>query len=93
MVQEGFFVTGLFSILDALLDHPFEEVLKQLPLSDNIVVAIVNYDGPLGAALKCSIACERCHWSDIVFADLPATDIYDSYTQSISWARQSLAGL
>jgi len=91
--QDGYFVTGLFSILDALLDHPFDEVLKQLPLSENIVAAILNKEGALGAALKCSIACERCQWPDIIFTNLDRTEIYEFYIRSITWARQSLAGL
>ena len=88
--QEGYFVTGLFSILDALLDHSLQEIMTQLPLSEEIVAALLNYDGKLGAALKCSIACERCHWEEIGFAGLEATDIYESYLKSITWARQSL---
>lgn len=89
--QEGYFVTGLFSILDALLDHPLQEIMKQLPLSEEIVAAIINFDGQLGAALKCSIACERCQWQEINFTGLETYEIYESYLKSITWARQSLA--
>lgn len=91
--KEGFFVTGLFSILDALLDHSFEEILKQLPLKQDIVKAIMNYEGYLGKALECSIACETCHWGDIKFADLEAMDIYESYLESITWSRKALEGI
>ena len=91
--QEGYFVTGLFSVLDALLDHPLQEIMNQLPLSEEIISAIVDFNGLQGAALKCSIACERCLWEEINFPGLEMSDIYESYLKSIAWARQSLQGI
>ncbi len=68
-----FFITGLFSLLNALLGLPTKKVVEDLPLAPTIVSALVAGEGTLGAALQCTRAYERGVWDHAVYADLRAS--------------------
>lgn len=89
----SFFIVGLFSILEALLDNPLLKIVNTLPLNEEIISALLNKEGELGEALCCSIACEQCEVDEIRFVDLETSSIYDAYQEAISWSRQASAGL
>jgi len=84
-----FFITGLFSLLNALLGLPTRKVVEDLPLSPAIVSALVAGEGPLGAALQCTRAYERGVWDHAVYADLAPHLIRAAYVDSLFWAEQS----
>src|SRR6185295_18549143 len=54
--HDGHFTVGLFSVADALLDLPMEEVLEELPFSDEIRAALINRAGPKGELLSTVVA-------------------------------------
>ncbi|MBI5707250.1 MAG: HDOD domain-containing protein [Armatimonadetes bacterium] len=39
---DAYFTLGLFSLLDAMLDMPISEIVSQLPLSEDVIEALVN---------------------------------------------------
>ncbi len=84
-----FFITGLFSLLNALLGLPTRKVVEDLPLAPAIVNALVAGEGPLGAALQCTRAYERGVWGHAVYADLAPHLIRAAYVDSLFWAEQS----
>lgn len=84
-----FFITGLFSLLNALLGLPTRKVVEDLPLTPAIVSALVAGEGPLGAALQCTRAYERGVWGHAVYADLAPHLIRAAYVDSLFWAEQS----
>ena len=49
---DALFTVGLFSVADALLDGPMEEVLETLPFSDEIRDALVRHEGAKGELLE-----------------------------------------
>jgi EAL and modified HD-GYP domain-containing signal transduction protein len=91
--KESFLSAGLLSLLDALLDCPIEKALAELPLSDDIKSALIHRSGPIGQALRCTIAYERADWDDVQFYGLPPAPIREKYMQAIAWARQLTSGL
>ena len=48
--RDVYFTVGLFSVVDALMDVSLIEVLRQLPFSQEIMDALLNYDGAEGRA-------------------------------------------
>jgi c-di-GMP phosphodiesterase len=86
-----FFITGLFSLLNALLGLPTRKVVEELPLTPAVVNALVAGEGPLGAALQCARAYEKGSWDHAVYADLPANLIRAAYVDALFWAEQSRA--
>ena len=86
-----FFITGLFSLLNALLGLPTRKIVEELPLTPAVAKALVAGEGPLGAALQCTRAYERGVWDHAVYADLPPHLIRAAYVDSLFWAEQSRA--
>ncbi|NIV33942.1 MAG: diguanylate phosphodiesterase, partial [Anaerolineae bacterium] len=50
------FTVGLFSALDALLDMTMEQVLENLPVSEQIQQALLHHEGLAGHLLDCILA-------------------------------------
>ncbi len=90
---ESYFTVGLFSILDALLDTPMATALEPLPLSSEIVDALINRGGERGAVLQCVCAYEECRWADVKYDGVDREDIGKAYLDSIEWALDAASGL
>ncbi|NPA25716.1 MAG: EAL domain-containing protein, partial [Deltaproteobacteria bacterium] len=59
------FTVGLFSLLDAIIDQPMAEVMKKLPLSNELVRALTERKGRLAAFLVLAIAYEKGRWRTV----------------------------
>jgi EAL and modified HD-GYP domain-containing signal transduction protein len=87
---EGFFTTGLFSVVDAMMDTSMVELLAQLPLSREIIEALLNHEGQKGRILRAVIAYERGAFGEL--GDLPPTrtPLADVYSEAVQWATETL---
>jgi EAL and modified HD-GYP domain-containing signal transduction protein len=81
-----FFTAGLFSVLDAMLDKPMDEVLQNLPLSLEINAALLCQTGVVGSVLRCVVAYEKTDWDRVSCPPLTAERIRECYIESIHWA-------
>ncbi len=90
---EAFLLTGLLSVLDALLDTSLEEAISHLPLSTDVVKGLLEHEGTTGAALNMVIAYERGDWTKVVPGPLPAQDISKAYMDSLAWSDRLLRSL
>lgn len=90
---DQFFLIGILSSLDSILDIPLEEALKQLPLSVDIPSAILDKKGQAGEALMCVISYEHWDISSISFKDIDQAIIGDAYIKSINWAKDVLSNI
>ncbi len=57
------YTVGLFSLLDAILERPMAALVQDLPLSEDMLEALVNRTGTYGNALNYVIALETGIWS------------------------------
>jgi EAL and modified HD-GYP domain-containing signal transduction protein len=89
--KDAFFVVGLFSILDAILDQPLVTILKKMPLDESINNALLKKEGEMGRALLCSINFEKCNWDEINYPDLSIETLNSIYRDAMSWSQQSLS--
>jgi EAL and modified HD-GYP domain-containing signal transduction protein len=91
--SEGFFTAGLFSVMDALMDTSLVELLASLPLSREIIEALLNYEGAKGRILRAVIAYERGAFTEL--GELPAmrTPLSDVYAEAVQWANETLGTL
>lgn len=90
---EAFFSAGLLSVLDALLDRPMEELLAELPLSDEIQAALREGAGPMGEALRCVLAYERGEWESLRCTGLEKSALPAAYLEALEWADEVAAQL
>lgn len=60
-----FFLMGLFSLIDAVLDQSLEKICKQLPLCDDIMKALQGSQNIYRAILDLMICYEKGDWSKL----------------------------
>ena len=83
---ESFFTTGLFSSLDIMMERELAEIIAPLPLSADVVSALLQHEGVKGEALTCVLAYEISDFENVKFLDLTADDIYVTHIEAITWA-------
>ena len=90
---EAAFTTGLFSVVDALTDCSMVELLQSLPLSSEIIQALLAHDGPKGRILRATLAYETGNFAEV--GELPpiASPLSGLYAQAVEWAADASAGL
>ena len=91
--SEEYFTIGLFSVVDALLDVSLIEVLRQLPFSQEIMDALLNYEGRKGELLHGVLAYERGDFGELmrlVPAGMPPAEFY---AEAVEWATDAGGGL
>ena len=91
--QDAAFTAGLFSLLDALMDLPMQEVIALLPLEDDLVDALVRREGPYGRLLQTIVSYERGEWDDINEDLFPVKRLRRSYLEAVSWATDQYLAL
>ena len=84
------FVTGVFSLLDAMLGMPLDKALEALTLPESVVSALLHKEGPLAPFLELTIACETA--DDEAFArtanqlGLNNRQVNWAHLQALAWA-------
>jgi len=85
------FLCGLFSMVDAMLDRPMNDILKELPLDDDIVTALLRGDNELGHLLKMILHYEKAEWDEFSVSakelGIPENDVAELYRQALGWAQ------
>lgn len=90
---EGAFVVGLFSYLPSFLDETLPVLLQELPLDENISIALLHHKGHLGSVLKIVQAYESGRWEKLPLENLAAAGmdqqrLRDLYVKSLGKAKQ-----
>jgi EAL and modified HD-GYP domain-containing signal transduction protein len=90
---DAYFFTGMLSIVDALLDKPMDQAVADLPLSEDVIAALVDRAGGKGRTLKMAEACERGAWDEAALPGLDAAELAVLHVEAITWADATAAGL
>ncbi|KAB0290059.1 EAL domain-containing protein [Vibrio fortis] len=89
------FLTGMFSLLDSLLDQPLQEVLNAVPIDEEIKQALVNRKGVLGAVLAMVVAYEQARWDEATrirnLLKLTEAQLGQTYDEATNWAQELLS--
>lgn len=89
---ESAFLTGMFSLLDAILDKPIENVIATLPLSEEVVESLTNNkcQTPLGITLRIVKLLENGNWhlteQEASKLKLDYKFVADCYRQAVTWS-------
>ncbi len=85
------FLTGLFSVLDIILDKPMKEALAMVNVSKEITEALVDKKGELSKVLNFIECYEIASWSEIsrqmIVYNIKETPVYEAYTDALAWYR------
>ena len=91
------FLTGLMSLMDAILDEPIESVMNKLPLAKEIKDALVGHSGVLADYIQLIQFYESAQWQEanqaISKLQLPSDQVPDAYHTAVQWANEQMKAL
>lgn len=91
------FLTGLMSLMDAILDEPIESVMSKLPLAKEIKEALIEKQGILADYMQLIQFYETGNWQEannvIARMQLPAEQVPDAYHTAIQWTNEQMKAL
>ncbi len=95
--SQDLFLLGLFSMMDAIVGRPLEEIIGELPLSKEIKDTLSGKDSPLGGPLSLAIAYEAGDWQTFSEVSMeincPGEDVSEQYMATISWVDERLSSV
>lgn len=87
--RDNLFIVGVFSLLDAILKMPMDDVLEKLQLPEAINDALHKREGIYGPFLKLTEACEVANSSEILALaeslQLDASKVNQSHIAALAW--------
>ena len=90
--QDNLFITGVFSLLDAMLDTPMEEILERLIIPESISEALLNRTGAYGPILALAEACETHNserLDELTESLMLTPDVVNKdHLESLAWVEQ-----
>ncbi|MBZ9611703.1 EAL and HDOD domain-containing protein [Rheinheimera maricola] len=91
------FLTGMMSLMDAILDEPIESVMNKLPLAKEIKDALVERTGVLADYVQLIEHYEKGQWQEastsIEQLKLPSDKVPDAYHTAVQWANEQMNAL
>lgn len=91
------FLTGMMSLMDAILDEPIENVMAKLPLANDIKEALIAKTGVLADFIRLIECYENANWDEantiINLLRLDAQKVPDAYHKAVQWANEQMKAL
>ncbi len=88
------FLTGLLSMIDAILDEEMSSVLEKLPLVQEIKEPLLTRKGVLAALIKLVEHIEKAQWKHAAIAmvelKLEKESVIKQYNKSLLWADEQI---
>lgn len=95
MRSQELFLTGLFSILDIILDCSMEEALSMVRVSGKIRAALLEHTGSLAEVLHFIIKYESAEWQEVsrqlVLKNIEIPDVSHAWVSSLQWYAKLIA--
>lgn len=84
------FMAGILSLLDALLNQPLDEVIKQINLTSDVRGALLEREGKLGSMLQLAEEMERNDFEKVTELStqlgLGMDDLMHAQAEALAWA-------
>lgn len=88
--HKAFFLGGMFSLMDAILNRPMQEVVEKLPVLEEVKEAMLGFPNTLGLVLELVSANEKVDWDrSRLFAlglGLSLAHVAEDYYQAVVWS-------
>ncbi len=90
--RDNLFIVGIFSLLDAMLEMPMDQILEKLHLPEPIADALLHREGVYGPFLQLAEACESGHTSRIrelaESLTLSPERVNAAHLQALAWVEE-----
>ncbi|ESP90487.1 EAL and HDOD domain-containing protein [Pseudoalteromonas luteoviolacea] len=91
------FLTGMMSLMDAILDETMQSVMQKLPLTIDIKDALLLGEGMLAKYLRLVTSYEQANWNDASQLteqlDLQAQSLPELYKDALQWCDQQIEAM
>ena len=91
---EELFLLGLFSLIDAILDRPLENLLQELPIPSMVKATLLGEASPLKDVYDCVLAYVAGDWASLSIQmdrlQLDEEEVPRRYREAVAWAQQAL---
>lgn len=88
--NSGYFITGMFSLMDAILGIPMEKILGDLPLSDDICAALKGENNHYQQVLNLVTAVEKGDWPTVhnisKTFQVEESEVFQIYREALQWS-------
>lgn len=95
MRSQELFLTGLFSILNIILDCSMEEALSMVRVSGKIRTALLEHTGSLAEVLHFIVKYESAEWQEVsrqlVLKNIEIPDVSHAWVSSLQWYAKLIA--
>lgn len=95
MRSQELFLTGLFSILDIILDCSMEEALSMVRVSGKIRASLLERTGSLAEVLHFIVKYESAEWQEVsrqlVLKNIEIPDVSHAWVSSLQWYAKLIA--
>jgi EAL and modified HD-GYP domain-containing signal transduction protein len=91
--KSAFFMTGLLSLLSAYMDRPMEDIVGELPLTDEVANGLASGEGKIGAVLRNTVDYERGRWDELEKSSFGKPDLRSSYLDAVHFTEESFMRL
>lgn len=83
------FLLGLLSLMDAILERPMKDILNEVPVSEDIRVALLEGNNTFGSIRDLMLAYEKGEWQKAMEAaaslKLPEPAVAEAHLDAVSW--------
>lgn len=89
------FLTGLFSLIDVMLDEPMQKIIEKLKLTTDVSGALLLKQGELAQFIAITMSYEKGDWSELEALSeslsLKLEDIAGCYRRAINWSDEQIS--
>lgn len=86
------FLTGMLSLIDRFIDMPIEEILRALPISNNVKASLTGEDNINSRILGFIMEYESGNWRSVderlALIKLSGEKVYDCYLEALAWVQK-----
>ncbi|VEF46219.1 acyl-CoA-binding protein [Bacillus freudenreichii] len=88
--NSGYFMTGMFSLMDCIMGIPMKKILNDLPLSDDICDALKGENNHYKKVLDLVAAAENGDWETVhemcKTFQIEESEVYQIYKEALLWS-------
>jgi len=86
-----FFLAGVFSLIDAMLNRQLDSIVATLPLSSSVKDALAGRENQITDVLRLAVSCERALWTDYAkqcaAMGIPESEVWKHYEEARHWVK------
>jgi EAL and modified HD-GYP domain-containing signal transduction protein len=93
---DDFFLLGMFSLIDTILSRPLSEILKEIPIADDIKDALLGKNNRLRRIYDFALICEKGDWEKLPEQaerlGIQEARAYQLYLDALKWSYRCFQG-